>query len=349
MNGVYLTSDELGAMHGCGPLAACLYVWLRSWMDLRTGVVGVSRTISLAMLADYAETHTNRGAGYQVIKPSPKNVRTALDALARVGLVRRTGSEKLVFRMPMAQTLSLASDEPGTVRAGCEGTEPGTVSGTEPGTPADGRIASTDAGFDATRSTNPARNPAPNPARNPAGGKRANPAHIRDQSKPSLPQAAYTEVDAVGAPPVAEIAALGLAKRFEPDPPDEESARRATALAVAARKLGAQLHSHDPRVQRWVGQGVTERHVEEAVSIARQRRADEGSVQPIGAGYLDAILRDVLNPPKPKAPAWWSSVALMDAKAREIGIATARPGEELDAYRQRIQAAAAQAERRGAA
>lgn len=121
-----ITSQEIQALHGAGPLAVCVYLHLRAWMDYGTGVVGKSRPVSLAMLAAFAETHTPRGGGTQIEQPSEKAIRTALDRLNRAGLLCRLGAERLLFRLPLALT---AQARPNQTRHG-----DGTLLPTEPGT-----------------------------------------------------------------------------------------------------------------------------------------------------------------------------------------------------------------------
>lgn len=334
MKGVYVTAEELEALHGCGPLASCIYLWLRSWMDLRSGVVGASRPISRGMLASYTETHVPRGAGTQVVQASVKDLRMAEDRLLRAGLLVRAGcGEKLVFRMPMAQTRWYVQNEPGINRAGEPGREPGREQGREPVR----ANASIGAGFE----YEPGSKPGTINSQNRAEGKEAYRANIRDQSEPSTSQAASTTSTGVGADDVQRFAAdWSAAKSVVPAQVDDELQRRATELAVALRKLGVRVTGMSPYVQDWATRGVTVAQAEEAARLAAMRREADGSMQPVGPGYLDAILRDVLSPPKPKRQQnWWASEQAMEAKARELGIAGARPGESALEFKARVSAA----------
>ena len=173
---------------------------------------------------------------------------------------------------------------------------------------------------------------------NPAGQKQPNPAHIRGRSKPSTPQAASTaepglepEAGVAGA-----IAAFWSAKKVGSDQPEEQVSRRATSMAVLLRQEQIPAQALNPTLLGWAEQGIRDEQLRAAVVLARQRREAEGSQQPINVGYLNACLQSVLKPPKPKADAWWLSVGAMEAKARELGIAGARPGEEMDAFKARI-------------
>lgn len=141
---IALTDGEIDTLHGIGSLGFHLYVLLRTFADYRSGTVGRTRPISLAMLAAYSETHTRRGGGMQITQPSEKEVRTALDRLTRAGLLRRLSGDRLSFLLPLALT---ASSRPAQTRHG-GGAEVSTERGTgnpapelarqaEPGTAAD--------------------------------------------------------------------------------------------------------------------------------------------------------------------------------------------------------------------
>jgi len=95
---------ELETLHGAGPLAFQTYVLLRWWMDYRTGITGRRRPISLAMLEAYCETHTPRGAGLQIEKPTEKSIRGAIARLERAGMLRRLAGPRLAYMLPMAAT-----------------------------------------------------------------------------------------------------------------------------------------------------------------------------------------------------------------------------------------------------
>ncbi len=97
---------ELETLHGTGPLAFQAYVLLRWWMDYRTGITGRRRPISLAMLEAYCETHTPRGAGLQIEKPTEKSIRGAIARLERAGMLRRLAGPRLAYLLPMAASAS---------------------------------------------------------------------------------------------------------------------------------------------------------------------------------------------------------------------------------------------------
>lgn len=334
---------EIDALHGAGPLGMSVYVWLRTWVDLRTGRVGASRPISLQMLLSYTETHVPRGAGMQTIKATIKELRVALDRLQRLGLlVRMGGGDTLVFRMPMAVLPSHAQIKQGTVRAGCDGAEPGTEQGTESGTEQGTLNASIYAGFGSIYGTEPGTEQGTEPGTEQGRGKSAiQGTHQRSELKPSTPQAASTAEPGLEPDPgvASTIAAFWSAKKIGSEQLEEQVARRATAMAVLLRMEQIQTTAMNPTLLGWAEQGIRDEQLRAAVALARQRREAEGSLQPVNVGYVHACLQSVLKPAKPKAEAWWQSVPAMEAKARELGIAGARPGEEMDAFKGRITAA----------
>ncbi|NMG56836.1 hypothetical protein, partial [Aromatoleum aromaticum] len=255
MNGVYLTAAELEALQGCGPLAITAYLRLRSWMDLKSGVVGLERTISRHALLMYAETNVPRGAGMQVIKPTVKELRCALDRLERAGLVKRIGNDDLlVFKLPMAQTLSLAQIKQGRVRADSEGREQGREQGRAK--PSNGEGLWAEQGAEQGREQDRGKN-----------AKQGR--YQRSESKPSTPQAAYTPANGVDAD--SAVAAFGSARNPKVEA-DEAVMRRAKSLAGMVRQKGGSVAAMDSRVLQWAREGVTEAQVGEAMRLARARR-----------------------------------------------------------------------------
>ena len=307
MNGIYLTPEELDVLSRCSGVAVKAYLRIRARMDIATGQVGVKSGLSYQALREWTEEAVEKGAGEQVVQPTLRGIRTAVDQLVRRGLLRRAKCERLVFKCVLA---AVANARPNQTRH-----EPGRAKTAEPGT-----------------------EPDTEPDTNPAGQKQPNPAHIRGRSKPSTPQAASTaepglepEAGVAGA-----IAAFWSAKKVGSDQPEEQVSRRATSMAVLLRQEQIPAQALNPTLLGWAEQGIRDEQLRAAVVLARQRREAEGSLQPINVGYLNACLQSVLKPPKPKADAWWLSVGAMEAKARELGIAGARPGEEMDAFKARI-------------
>lgn len=112
MNGYYVTGVEDDALYGASPLAFRAYHLLRSVMDYQTGIVGRQRRISYQMLMEALETHTPRGQGVQITRPTLKEVRVALDSLLRTGLLARE-PEPFVFYLPLASTVEVRQKQTG--------------------------------------------------------------------------------------------------------------------------------------------------------------------------------------------------------------------------------------------
>ena len=124
---IALTDREVDGLFGIGPLAVLLYLSLRTAMDYHDGTAGSSTPISLNGLAMACETHTSRGRGVQITRPSEKEVRNALAKLERNGLLRRLPGDRLAFSLPLALTASARPIQTGH-RAGIDSsTEPGTA------------------------------------------------------------------------------------------------------------------------------------------------------------------------------------------------------------------------------
>lgn len=333
MSGIFLSTAELDVLSRCSGVAVKAYLRIRARMDVRTGLAGVKSGLSYQALREWTEEAIERGAGEQTVQPSVQEIRTALAQLQRRGLLRRAKTEKLVFKCILAvfveERQKRTQQEPNRAKT----PEPSTVRSTEHNTAHAACNAIHGAGFgcglrdelDTVRNTEPNKNP--------TGQNRPNSTHIGDRSKPSTPQAASTAESGVGLE--AAIAALGSAKRM-PQAPEPETVRRATAIAVWLRGEQVQCHAQQPQLLAWVAQGITDDQLRAAVVAARQGRAEEGSMQPLNLGYINAKLQSVLRPPRSREPAWWVSVNAMEAKARELGISGARPGEEMDGFRARI-------------
>ncbi|WP_231642996.1 YdaU family protein [Ralstonia syzygii] len=65
---------------------------------------------------------------------------------------------------------------------------------------------------------------------------------------------------------------------------------RAAEIAILLRKHGASVTPANPHFMAWAERDVTDEQALDALAIAKRRRADAGSQQPINAGFLDSIL-----------------------------------------------------------
>lgn len=84
-------------------------------------------------------------------------------------------------------------------------------------------------------------------------------------------------------------------------PPDAVT-DRTLQLVLLLRPRGAALQAGDPRIRRWAADGITDAQALQALEIAQQRRQDAADPKPINAGYLDAILADVIAAPTGRSP-----------------------------------------------
>ncbi len=175
---IALSEAELDALHGAGPLAVALYLELRRMMDYHDGTVGRSTPISLHGLARACEIHITRGKGFEIRQPSEKEIRTALDRLARAGLLRRLAGDRLAFRLPLALTARARAAHTGQGEGADSSTQPGTADTApalalqaEPGTPSETSTEPNRAHIDGQENQKPAaaRPPAVD---NPAGATR---------------------------------------------------------------------------------------------------------------------------------------------------------------------------------
>ncbi len=142
----------------------------------------------------------------------------------------------------------------------------------------------------------------------------------------------------------------------KPDKPEplglDAPARYAVLIRRWEKERGkaSKLTSSDPRLAVWAEKGVNEVQLREAYDLAVADRDDKGDITPINAGFLDAMLAKVLNPPggdsalnrqappgvnKPWAATWSGIVA----KGAEHGIEQG-PNEPAPAFRARVFAAA---------
>ncbi len=113
MNGIYITLKEFDALRGASDLAVRVYIVLRRWMDIATGTVGRQRYISYQMLAEECETAVPKGAGWQRIQPTRKELRVVLASLERAALLRRLADDAPVFLLPKALTAEARANQTG--------------------------------------------------------------------------------------------------------------------------------------------------------------------------------------------------------------------------------------------
>lgn len=88
-----------------------------------------------------------------------------------------------------------------------------------------------------------------------------------------------------------QAATTGLDPAAAPHPPDPIQSR-ALELVAMLRQRGAAIAAGNPHVRRWAEAGVTDAQALSALETAERRRSETGSVQPVNAGLLNAILDD---------------------------------------------------------
>jgi len=237
----------------------------------------------------------------QIVQPSERNIRTALEVLERTGLIKRLPGDNLIFRLPLAQVLPRVPGKPDANLTGYPDTAPGKVDNCP-------EIAA------GAGSSLPAQQ---NPARYPLRSRPAYPTHNRGRRDNPSPQpaASMTRGD--------RMLAAGSNGRHE-------------AIATLLHDQGVLVGPGHPVVAEWVATNVSDTDLLAAVHLARQAREAEGTGQPLNPGFIRAKLRKVLGKEKPVTVAWWSSVPAMEARARELNIPGARPGESTDEFKARI-------------
>lgn len=307
-----VSPEEMDALHGAGPLACWVYVCLRSWMDFETGLVGLTRALSREMLCTYAETHTPRGSGTQVSRPSLKEIRGAIEALVRHHLLVRKGGDLLVFSMPMART--------GNVRSLQTGPSEGRIQGRP--------LASVGAGLRGGEVVDnlPYR----------ANNRESDCLSTQQAAVVHVPEVAATQPDAAAA---ASNDELTEAKPPMREPTQQELERDARQVQVdeledVLTKHDIRFTAPDKRIDSWVVRGIEAKHVLAAIGKAKARRAKEQSTQAIWIGFIDLLLNSDIKPArKPKASStaagekqpsgsqgWRSDSASIRRKARELGM-----------------------------
>ena len=113
MNGIYLTREEFDALRGQSNLAVRLYIHLRFRMDLASRTVGQVRPISYQALAEDCETAIRKGAGWQIMPPTRKQLRVAIANLERGALLRRLSDDAPVFLLARAPDISARQKQTG--------------------------------------------------------------------------------------------------------------------------------------------------------------------------------------------------------------------------------------------
>lgn len=121
-----------------------------------------------------------------------------------------------------------------------------------------------------------------------------------------------------------QAATTGLDPAAAPHPPDPIQSR-ALELVAMLRQRGAAIAAGNPHARHWAEIGVTDAQALSALETAEQRRSETGSVQPVNAGLLNAIIDDALNPQRSR-PAGRRSIH--DERTETIAALTGRRNHE---------------------
>lgn len=99
---IALTEQELEALQGTDYALPVLYLYLKRFMDYKTGVVGYARRISYQSMSEamYIEPRQGVKGG----SPHVSSIRRMLEQLLKIGIIRKGRSDTLVFKLPYADT-----------------------------------------------------------------------------------------------------------------------------------------------------------------------------------------------------------------------------------------------------
>lgn len=145
---------------------------------------------------------------------------------------------------------------------------------------------------------------APKPPIGEAFGPRDSSSSSSPSDKPKEAQAATTDLDPAAAPP-----------------PHDPIQSRALELVAMLRQRGAAIAAGNPHARRWAESGVTDAQALRALETAEQRRSEAGSVQPVNAGLLNAIIEDHQRAPPQRKN-------IHDERAETIAALTGRRNHE---------------------
>lgn len=116
----------------------------------------------------------------------------------------------------------------------------------------------------------------------------------------------------------------------------ETAPTRPGSVAALLRLKGIQVTSMMPEVIEWATAGVPD---EVLLDVVERCRLHKPEPEKIGVKYFAAVLRAAQaereNPKAPPAPPWWQTEQATLAKGTELGL-SARPGETMATFRQRI-------------
>ena len=231
--------------------------------DIRTGIVGRGAgKVSRGVMAINAQYMPPQGSRRPAWKPSLREVDVMIDEMTRAGLVKRVATpqefKKLVLRLPL---MELAENSR---------------------TVDDRRMNGSCHGENERKAETPAI----------AG---VSPDSCLSERE-SYPQGdgAISHYHTISKTP---SGALGNITDFAQAREERAAAgvSRVDQVVTLLRKMGAVASPRNGEVVGWVAQGVSDAVLTEACHIAVQRRAQQGSTQPISPAYLAPIVDDVVK------------------------------------------------------
>lgn len=132
------------------------------------------------------------------------------------------------------------------------------------------------------------------------------------------------------------------------DPPPDTT--RYGVLSAELRRRGVRCTGSHPDLVALVDDGFALPEIVEALAVAAMA---DSAPKPMNVGYLAKVVRSererAKRPARNREPAWWTSEAATEEKAREVGCWPARPAESWDQLRARIRERLAQREQEAAA
>lgn len=418
--GIYINDDELRVMRTISPAARCAYIWLRTRMDWRTGLVGRVTSISRYALGEDQDYEVPKGRGTQLIRiaDTTTGIKEAagrlLDVLERVGLLVKRACAVLTFFCPLASlqasvrpnqtdhkrttplyTKHTTHDdrEDFSIGAGFDGfygygTGEPTTPENEQNTPNAPHIigqgntstpqsSSTDStgvgvgfgenagGLNRDRATPSQAVPLGRTGEGEEGSyrDRATPSRAGQLSQPgnthtspdrdrASPSEAGGPAQPLGAlPDQRQNDALVGFPENESAPPNTLSApiSRIETLVKVLNRRAVRVPTKPDVLQGWVAMGVTPLELDTGIERALAERVKAGSQQRLNVGYVASIIQTARSEARMAADAARQAVAGrrrsdtaadMEALARQLGIAGARPGESLADFRIRVLSAA---------
>ena len=99
---VAITDQEQDALRGTDYSLTVLYIYIKQFMDYKTGVVGYARRISYQGMSEalYIEPRPGVKGG----SPHMSSIRRMVDQLLKCGILVKNRVDTLVFKLPMADT-----------------------------------------------------------------------------------------------------------------------------------------------------------------------------------------------------------------------------------------------------